>query len=376
MMNMGGPRDENEVQSFLTELFLDRDIIEIPMQKYLGPFIAKRRSSKVAEKYKATGHLSSLHYWTEKQGEKMIEKLDQISPETGPHQFYLAFRYNRPSLGEAIEQIERTKAERVVAFSQYSQYCCNTSGSSINQIARYFLEKNIIKPEKYRLSFIERWPLHSGLIKAFVELISNEIKQLSNSSIENFDKDQMQRIKGSSDEDVLLLFTAHSIPLKTVNAGDTYTMEVSATVMAVMEQLQFRYPYRLIWQSKVGPLSWQAPATDDAIKGFIKKGHRKIILIPISFVNEHVETLHELDIEYCKELIEEMNLKEPIFIRRCPTPNDHHLFTNGLAEIVKNHLKSKIDISPQLLTQCPLCEKDVCRNSRRWLRNLKQAQQQ
>lgn len=129
MMNMGGPRDENEVQSFLTELFLDRDIIEIPMQKfeefiwfvlkkwlskktfvhrrYLGPFIAKRRSSKVAEKYKATGHLSSLHYWTEKQGEKMIEKLDQISPETGPHQFYLAFRYNRPSLGEAIEQIER-----------------------------------------------------------------------------------------------------------------------------------------------------------------------------------------------------------------------------------------------------------------------------
>lgn len=91
-----------------------------------------------------------------------------------------------------------------------------------------------------------------------------------------------------------------------MNRGDTYPTEVGASVLAVMEQLEWRYPFRLVWQSKVGPLPWLSPQTDEAIKGLVKKGHKNIVLVPISFVNEHIETLHELDIEYATDLAKEV----------------------------------------------------------------------
>ena len=95
---------------------------------------------------------------------------------------------------------------------------------------------------------------------------------------------------------------------QSVDNGDTYTTEVAATVFEVMKSLQFKHPYRVVWQSKVGPQKWQGPATDDAMKGFAKAGYKHLILIPISFVNEHIETLHELDIEYCHDLAKTVSL--------------------------------------------------------------------
>ncbi|OTF76301.1 ferrochelatase, mitochondrial-like protein, partial [Euroglyphus maynei] len=254
---------------------------------------------------------------------------------------------------------------RVIAFSQYAQYCCNTTGSSINQIAKYFQQQKQQKPS-FHLSFIDRWPTQPGLIQTFTELIRNEIKQfpVNSGSV------------AAADDEIILLFTAHSLPLNSVNIGDTYPMEVSATVMEVMKLLEFRYPFRLVWQSKVGPVPWQAPATDDVIKGYIRKGYRNILLIPISFINEHIETLHELDIEYCKELIGEIDFDKriPLTIRRCPTPNDHPLFIDGIVRLIDEHLDSGIDISPQLLTKCPLCENKVCHNTRVWLQELQRKQ--
>lgn len=92
-----------------------------------------------------------------------------------------------------------------------------------------------------------------------------------------------------------------------MNRGDSYPAEVGATVQAVMNELNYCNPYQLVWQSKVGPLPWLGPFTDDAIKKYVKQGKKTFIVVPIAFVNEHIETLHELDIEYCKELAEQVN---------------------------------------------------------------------
>lgn len=94
--------------------------------------------------------------------------------------------------------------------------------------------------------------------------------------------------------------------LQTVNRGDSYPYEVGATVQLVMEELNYCNPYQLVWQSKVGPLPWLGPFTDEALRLYVKQGRKSFIVVPIAFVNEHIETLHELDIEYCKELAEEV----------------------------------------------------------------------
>lgn len=353
MLNMGGPKSLLEVEPFLRRLFLDRDIINLPIQNILGPLIARRRAPAIIEKYREIGGGSPIRTWTDMQGRAMAAKLDQLSPQTGPHKHYIGFRYVEPLLEDTIEQIERDNVSNVIAFSQYAQYCCNTSGSSINAIAKYFQNKQ--RSPSFHLSFIDRWSTNSGLISTFTQLIEAEVRK--------FPPERQQS--------VLLLFTAHSLPLRSVNVGDTYTMEVSATVMEVMKSLSFRYPFRLVWQSKVGPLPWQGPQTSDAIKGFVTKGFKNVVLIPISFVNEHIETLHELDIEYCDELVAKHKL--PIEnIRRCPAPNDHPEFINGLVNLILEHMKSGIDVSPQLLTQCPLCEKQVCADTRKWLTTLNQ----
>jgi protoporphyrin/coproporphyrin ferrochelatase len=101
--------------------------------------------------------------------------------------------------------------------------------------------------------------------------------------------------------EVVLLFSAHSLPMSVVNRGDPYVQEVSASVAAVMQRLGHSNPYRLVWQSQVGPSAWMGPQTSDALKGLARLGKKKAILVPIAFTSDHIETLYELDLEYGKE---------------------------------------------------------------------------
>lgn len=155
--------------------------------------------------------------------------------------------------------------------------------------------------------------------------------------------------------------------MKAVSRGDAYPSEVGASVNAVMSELNNSNPYCLVWQSKVGPLPWLEPFTDDAIKAFVKKGKKNFILVPIAFVNEHIETLHELDIEYCKELGEEVKAER---IGRAKAPNDHPLFIDALTDIVHTHLKGKQRINPKFLTRCPHCVNPKCGASKKFFGEL------
>lgn len=111
----------------------------------------------------------------------------------------------------------------------------------------------------------------------------------------------MQEYPPEERDDAVILFSAHSLPMSVVNRGDTYPSEVAHTVHQVMERLGQKYQYRLVWQSQVGPQTWLGPQTSDAIKGYGEAGKKNLLLVPIAFTTDHIETLFELDLEYGKE---------------------------------------------------------------------------
>lgn len=350
MLNMGGPQSVDQVHDYLLRIMTDRDMIQFPLfQNKIGPWIAQRRTAEVQKKYQEIGGGSPILKWTKTQGELLCKKLDMISPSTAPHKFYVSFRYVSPFTNEAFDQVEKDGINRVVVFSQYPQYSCATSGSSFNEIYKYYKAKKF--PSNMKLSIIDRWSTHPLLAKTFADIITKELNKFS----------------PEKRKDVLILFSAHSLPLKAVNRGDSYPSEVGATVQLVMKELNYCNPYHLVWQSKVGPLPWLGPFTDDALKGYVKQGKKNFILVPIAFVNEHIETLHEMDIEYCHDLAKEIGVEE---IRRAAAPNDHPLFIEALADIVDTHLKSDIRISPKFLNRCPHCTNANCYNSKKWYANV------
>ncbi|OXU20568.1 hypothetical protein TSAR_003889 [Trichomalopsis sarcophagae] len=349
MLNMGGPSTTDKVGEYLHRIMTDRDMIQLPVQSRLGPWIARRRTPEVQKKYQEIGGGSPILKWTNIQGELLCKKLDQMSPETAPHKHYVGFRYVDPLTDDTLQKIEEDGIQRTVLFSQYPQYSCATSGSSFNAIYKYYKTRKF--PENQKWSIIDRWSTHPLLIKTFAERIKAELKEFPE----------------SIRKDVIILFSAHSLPLKAVNRGDPYPGEVGATVQLVMEELKFCNPYNLVWQSKVGPLPWLGPFTDEALKGYKKQGKNNFILVPIAFVNEHIETLHEMDIEYCEELRQELKIDT---IRRAKAPNDHPLFIEALADIVSTHLKSDKLVTPKFLNRCPHCVNQNCADSKNWFSKI------
>ncbi|XP_017771858.1 PREDICTED: ferrochelatase, mitochondrial [Nicrophorus vespilloides] len=350
MLNMGGPQSSENVHDYLLGIMTDKDMIQFPFfQNKLGPWIAKRRTPEVKQKYDEIGGGSPIFKWTEKQGQLLCKQLDEQCPESAPHKNYTAFRYVTPFTDEAFNEVLKDGVKRIVVFSQYPQYSCATSGSSFNAIYRHF--RKIGFPKDIKLSVIDRWSTNPLLAKTFADLIRKELKQLPE----------------DKQKEAIILFSAHSIPLKTVNRGDSYPSEVGATVQMVMQELNYCNPYQLVWQSKVGPLPWLGPFTDDALKGYVKQGKKTFLLVPIAFVNEHIETLHEMDIEYCKDLAGEIGVKH---IRRVPTPNDHPLFIDALTGIVKDHLKNGGGVSHKFLNRCPHCTNVNCYNSKKWYADI------
>jgi ferrochelatase len=348
MMNLGGPPSLDKVYDFLCRLFSDREIIKLPFQKLAGPMLAKRRTGHVQEQYAAIGGGSPIRKWTDAQGEAMCKRLDEISPSTAPHKHYISFRYAEPLTSDAVASLHKDGVTRAVAFTQYPQYSCTTTGSSLNELYRQ-IQASAKSPEisstsKISWSLIDRWSGNEHLAKAFAKLIQEEL----------------QHYPESRRSEVVLLFSAHSIPHRVVDTGDTYPAEVANTVHHVMEQLGYSNPYRLVWQSKVGPLPWLGPKTYDSLEGLAKNGNKDAVLIPIAFTSDHIETLFELDQTYAKDAREKLGMD----VRRCKALNLEPLFIEALAQLVSNHLKSGQISSKQYKVRCPGCTNEDCQHSR------------
>ena len=194
----------------------DGDLIPLGrLQGYLGPLISRRRTPKIQKQYAAIGGGSPIRKWSEYQSSEMCKILDRISPETAPHKPYVAFRYADPLTEEMYAKLledgfGRGKGGRAVAFTQYPQYSCSTTGSSLNELWKW---RERLEGKRasdgtdptgaIRWSVIDRWPVHPGLVEAFAQNIEAQLASYPE-----------ERRK-----DVVLLFSAHSLPMSVVNRG-------------------------------------------------------------------------------------------------------------------------------------------------------------
>ena len=227
--------------------------------------------------------------------------------------------------------------ERAVAFSLYPQYSCSTTGSSLNELHKSL--KTIDPDKKIQWSVIDRWAAHPGLVDVFARHIETSLKEYG----------EQER------KDVVILFSAHSLPMTVVNRGDTYPSEVASTVDHIMRRLGYSNPFRLVWQSQVGPQPWLGPKTDDAIVGYAKKGIKNLLVVPVAFVSDHIETLFELDLEYGH-----LAKENGIGYKRVESLNADPVFIDAMADLVASHLKTGKKVSPQLLLRCPSCINERC----------------
>lgn len=278
----------------------------------------------------------------------MCKILDQMSPETAPHTPYVAFRYANPLTEEMYTNLLKDgfgggKGGRAVAFTQYPQYSCSTTGSSLNELWKW---RNRLEGKgstdtnpsgAITWSVIDRWPVHPGLVEAFARNVETQLATYPEEARKN----------------VVLLFSAHSLPMSVVNRGDTYPAEVAATVYAVMQRLEFSNPYRLCWQSQVGPSAWLGAQTSDTVQEYVKKGQTDLILIPIAFTSDHIETLFELD----QEVIHEAGHPG---VKRAESLNGSRVFIEALADVAVKHLRSGESCSKQMGLRCQGCKSERC----------------
>ena len=314
LLNMGGPDSLKAVRPFLYNLFSDRDLIQLPagalLQKPFAWLISRLRAPRVRANYAAIGGKSPLLEWTEKQAEGTTRLLGtQFRP-------YVIMRYWRPRAAEVLRQVREAGIDQAVVLSMYPHYTGATTGSSINDF-RQAAQK--VHPElEYQL--IEEW---YGW-PAYLDALANRVRE----GLEQFH--ELAR------SEVAILFSAHALPQSFIDRGDPYLDQVLCTVNGVMERLDGN-EWKLGFQSRTGPVRWMEPDTLDVIEQVGREGFPGALIVPISFVSDHIETLQEIDFEF-RMHAEQTGL--PAF-ERCPSLNDHEDFLQALASLVRSHLQDQ-----------------------------------
>jgi ferrochelatase len=304
LLQMGGPDSLDAVEPFLLNLFSDRDIIRLGpafLQPVLARWIARRRAPKVEAQYEKIGGRSPIRELTSAQASALEEKL-------GPgFRCFPAMRYWRPSTIEALAAVKKEGISRIVALPLYPQYSRATTGSGFNELRRVLA----LSGADFTLSRIESFHNHPLYIAALARTLEEGIGCFPEG------------------EDVTLLFSAHSLPVSFIESGDPYLSQVEETVRLVME----RFPgirHHLAFQSKAGPVKWLEPSTEETIVRLAGEGCRNLLVVPVSFVSDHIETLYEIDITYAV-LARERGV---VNFRRVPSLNTSPLFIDCLADLV------------------------------------------
>jgi len=278
LLNLGGPDSLDAVEPFLFNLFSDPDIIDFPLsflfRKRLAKLISTKRAPRVIEQYRKIGGKSPLKGHTLKQAALLEEKLN----EKLPAQVFAAMRYWHPSTDEALDAIEREGIKRAILLPLYPQYSKATTTSSVEEWERRVKARGADLDTQLIDSYYDFPPY----IDAFVERI--------NEGLERFPVERR--------ENVHLVFSAHGTPMKLVKQGDPYSGHIQKTVADVMGRGGYKQAHSLCYQSKVGPMKWLTPSTPDTVRDLAAKGIKDMLIIPIAFTSDHLETLFELGIEY------------------------------------------------------------------------------
>lgn len=273
LFNLGGPEKPADVQGFLYNLFADRRIINLPwgLRQGVAAMISSRRAPMAQKNYALMGGGSPILKETQSQADALQALIDARSPGLETRVF-VGMRYWRPYIEDVAREIAAYRPDHVVLLPLYPQFSSTTTLSGFEAFKKAYKGPG-------QVHAVCCYAGNAHFIKAHADMIASRIKGLSHP------------------QDYRLLFSAHGLPETIVKRGDPYPEQVEASVRRIMDSLACDMEYTICYQSRVGPLKWIGPSTDDTIREAGRDG-KSVILIPIAFVSEHIETLVELDIEY------------------------------------------------------------------------------
>ena len=308
LFQLGGPDSPEAIEPFLYNLFSDPEIIDFPLAKIgrpaLAKLISKGRARKVRAHYADIGGASPIRKFTEQQAVALEEELRKSIDA----RVFVAMRYWHPMTDDAIERARRAGCDELVLLPLYPQYSATTTGSSLNEWER-----------RCRSLAFER-PTH--LIREFYDfhLYLDSLVDQINQTLRKFND------LGS----VRLVFSAHSVPMSVIDGGDPYRSQIEDTVRLVMEHGGWPNTATTCYQSKVGNRKWLQPSLHETISRLGESGAENVLVVPIAFVSDHVETLAEIDIE-AREEASKHGIRH---FEMMPGLNDGPRFIGALAALV------------------------------------------
>jgi len=273
---MGGPERQEDVKPFLTNIFSDRAIIRLGpafLQKPLARFIAHRRAPHSQKMYRQIGGGSPLRQITEAQAMALEKSLRQTG---GDYHVRVAMRYWHPRAGQAISELARLGVQKLIALPLYPHYSRTTTGSSLADLRQ---AKAAMLPD-VAMAEIGAWPDHPGYIAALADCLAEGLRQC-------------ERGKPR------LLYSAHSLPQSVIDEGDSYLSHLRRTIAALEKRTGIEGT--LCFQSRGGPVRWLRPETGDIIDQCACAGEKELLIMPISFVSDHIETLYEIGILFAQQ---------------------------------------------------------------------------
>ena len=287
LFQLGGPDSPAAVEPFLYNLFRDPDIINFfggwLARRPLAWWIAHRRAGVVREHYEAIGGQSPIRGLTELQARKLE---DALAPDFDARCF-IAMRYWHPLTQEAVAAVRAAHLdaplEKVVLLPLYPHYSFATTLSSLKEWRRVYSAQQSsggrAQSASLREIVIEEFHLHPQYIAGLVRNIETALARFANR------------------RNVQLVFSAHGLPLSLIARGDPYQRQVQETVAAVMALGGWPNAHLLCFQSRVGRQKWLEPSLTHTLERLPREGKKHLLIIPVSFVTEHIETLHEINIE-------------------------------------------------------------------------------
>lgn len=309
LFNLGGPESLDSVEGFLVNLFSDPDIFRLPLgfltQKPFARLIARRRVREAQAGYAAIGGRSPLRENTERQAQALARALGDA------FDVQVCMRYWHPLTREVVARLKERGHGRVVLLPLYPQYSTTTTGSSYNEF-QHECARQDYRPETV---LVEQWYDNADYQQAIVDTITAEARRLP-------DPDPAR---------IELLFSAHGLPRKIVDRGDPYEQQVRATYESLVRRLGWPHT-TLCYQSRVGPLEWLQPYTEAVVRHKARAGTKQMMVYPISFVSDHIETLYELGILYAR-LARELGVES---YRVVPALNDHPLLIRALERLARD----------------------------------------
>ncbi len=348
LFNLGGPDTLDAVRPFLFNLFNDPAIIGLPGPlRWLVAQMASRKRAKLARDiYRQIGGGSPILSLTNAQAEQLEQRLREHTVEnTGEAKVFVAMRYWHPLVSETARAVAAYAPDQVVLLPLYPQFSTTTTGSSLAAWDAAARDNGL----KTTTRAVCCYPTQKGFIQAQVSAVSAVLESVTAAA--------------ESCADLVVLFSAHGLPEKIVAGGDPYDWQVEQTVAAIVEQLRATrdnwsgLECRVCYQSRVGPLKWIGPGTEETIIQMAKTG-RHIVVVPIAFVSEHSETLVELDIEY-RKLAEEYGAAG---YSRVPALGTSGEFIDALAEMVRLACAGEMDTDVQSAAGARTCpvDRDQC----------------